>query len=105
MDIRNRPELQKDRIEIFELVNLIAVIANQLNQETNLLLLIHEEITEMQSMTGKQQIEEQRQAWKQQERERKKQYMVKMLEEYCAPLPDEEVLDFLRVSKKRHCEA
>ena len=79
---------------------MIAVIASQLNQDNNLLILIHDEITEMQSLAGKQQIQEQRQAWKQQERERRKQNMMKVLEEYCAPLTDEEVLDFLRVKSK-----
>ena len=95
LDIRSRAELQKDRIEIFELINVIAVIANQLHQDNNLLILIHDEVTEMQSLTGKQQIQAQRRAWEQQERERKKQSMMKVLEEYCAPLSDEEVLDFL----------
>ncbi|CBK19814.2 uncharacterized protein [Blastocystis hominis] len=55
----------------------------------------------MQSLAGKQQIQEQRQAWKQQERERRKQNMMKVLEEYCAPLTDEEVLDFLRGKQKQ----
>ena len=100
LDIRSRAELQKDRVEIFELINVIAVIASQLNQDNNLLILIHDEVTEMQSFTGKQQIQEQRRAWEQQERERKKQSMMKVLEEYCAPLSDEEVLDFLRVRSK-----
>ena len=100
LDIRSRAELQKDRIEIFELINVIAVIASQLHQDNNLLILIHDEVTEMQSLTGKQQIQAQRRAWEQQERERKKQSMMKVLEEYCAPLSDEEVLDFLRVRSK-----
>ena len=100
LDIRSRAELQKDRIEIFELINVIAVIASQLHQDNNLLILIHDEVTEMQSLTGKQQIQAQRRAWEQQERERKKQSMMKVLEEYCAPLRDEEVLDFLRVRSK-----
>ena len=33
LDIRSRAELQKDRIEIFELINVIAVIASQLQQD------------------------------------------------------------------------
>lgn len=105
LDIRNRDELQKERVGIFELINLIAVIASQLKQDNKLLILIHDEITEMQSYTGKQQIQKQREEWRQQERERKKQYLMKVFEEYCAPLTDEEVLDFLRVRRIQRAEA
>ena len=76
------------------------MIACQLRQDNQLLLVLHDETLELQSSTGRKAIEESRLLWKQKEEEKNREYMTMLLETYFARLPADEVDDFLQVGER-----
>lgn len=96
-DIRQRPECLSNRVELFDFVNLIACAASALQQDNQLLLLLHERVVELQSVDGSQRMCQEREDWAQRERTTQTQRVKEVVKRYCEKLGEEEAIAFLVV--------
>ena len=96
-DIRQRPECLSSRVELFDFVNLVACAASALQQDNQLLLLLHERVVELQSVDGSQRIAQEREDWAQRERTTQTQRVKEVVKRYCEKLGEEDAIAFLVV--------
>ena len=95
--IRERKELKSECIDVFDFVDVIAVVASQLHQDNQLLLVIHKHVIEMQTTDGKRQLEVEREEQRQKDIISNHQLAQEIIREHCEGLSENEVIDFLLV--------
>ena len=100
-DIRQRPECLSTRVELFDFINLIACAASALQQDNQLLLLLHQHVVESQLVEGSQRRSHEREEWTQREQETQTQRVNEVVKRYCEDLSEEEAIDFLVVGVGR----
>ena len=95
VDIRQRPECLATRVELFDFVNLVACAASALQQDNQLLLLLHERVVELQQVDSSQHIRQEREEWAQRERETQTRRVKEVVKRYCEQFGEEDAIAFL----------
>ena len=97
LPIYQRPELQSSHLDPFDFISLIAVVSSQVDQDNQLLLLLHKHVVVFDTVEGSRMLAKEKEEAKELELQNNRERVKKFMMEYCEVLGEEEAIAFLIV--------